>query len=162
MPDANLRETPLTTGQPAPDFTLPSDVGEDVTLSTLRPKIVVLYFYPKDDTPGCTKQAIGFTEAADAFVAAGAVVLGISKDTVVKHGKFRDKHGLSLALLSDAESNVCEQYGTWTEKSMYGRKFMGIERTTYVIDSAGMIAQAWHKVRVPGHVEQVLKAVQTL
>lgn len=149
----------LEPGQPAPDFTLPRDGGETVTLSALRPGKVVLYFYPRDDTSGCTKQAIGFTEAAEAFAEAGVTVLGLSKDTVAKHEKFRDKHGLGVALLSDADSEVCEAYGTWVEKSMYGKKYMGIERATYLIDSDGKIARVWRKVKVPGHVEAVLEAV---
>lgn len=149
-------------GQPAPDFTLPRDGGGTVTLSALRPRTVVLYFYPRDDTPGCTTEAIGFTQAAEAFAAAGAVVLGISKDTVTKHDRFRAKHDLGVPLLSDAECDVCERYGVWVEKSMYGKKFNGIERATYVIDPAGNIARIWRKVRVPGHVEQVLEAVRAL
>ena len=149
-------------GSPAPDFTLPQDGGEDVTLSALNPKTVVLYFYPRDDTPGCTKEAIGFTEHADAFEAAGAVILGVSKDTIAKHQKFRDKHDLGIALLSDAESDVCERYGVWVEKNMYGKKSMGIERATFLIDGTGTIARVWRKVKVPGHVEDVLEAVKAL
>ncbi|KMW57878.1 Thiol peroxidase, Bcp-type [Candidatus Rhodobacter oscarellae] len=152
----------LETGQPAPDFTLPRDGGGTLTLSEQRPKKVVLYFYPKDDTPGCTKEAIGFTEMAEAFDAAGATVIGVSKDTVAKHEKFRDKHGLSVALVSDADSDVCERDGTWVEKAMYGKKYMGIERATYLIDGAGNIAQIWRKVRVPGHVDAVLEAARAL
>lgn len=149
-------------GSEAPDFTLPRDGGEEVTLSALRPKAVVLYFYPKDDTSGCTKEAIAFTEHLDAFAAAGAIVLGVSKDTVAKHEKFRDKHGLGVALLSDAESDVCERYGVWVEKSMYGKTYMGIERATFLIGGDGAIAQVWRKVKVPGHAEAVLEAVKAL
>ncbi|MBT0956434.1 peroxiredoxin [Alphaproteobacteria bacterium KMM 3653] len=149
-------------GAMAPDFTLPRDGGEEVTLSALRPKAVVLYFYPRDDTPGCTKEAIGFTEAAAEFEAAGAVVLGVSKDTVAKHEKFRDKHDLGVALLSDAEGTVCEDYGTWVEKNMYGRKSMGIERATFLIAGDGTISRIWRKVKVAGHVEDVLEAVRAL
>ncbi|WP_193142207.1 thioredoxin-dependent thiol peroxidase [Meridianimarinicoccus sp. MJW13] len=152
----------IETGQTAPEFTLPQDGGEDVTLSKLRPKTVVLYFYPRDDTSGCTKQAIGFTEKLADFDAAGAVVLGVSKDTVAKHGKFRTKHDLGVHLLSDAESDVCEQYGVWVEKSMYGRTYMGIERATFLIDGTGTVQQIWRKVKVPGHVEAVLDAVRAL
>ncbi|MEV8466354.1 thioredoxin-dependent thiol peroxidase [Fluviibacterium sp. DFM31] len=152
----------IETGQTAPDFTLPQDGGADVTLSKLQPKTVVLYFYPRDDTSGCTKQAIGFTEQLAEFEAAGAVVLGVSKDTVAKHGKFRAKHDLGVHLLSDAESDVCEQYGVWVEKSMYGRKYMGIERATFLIDGTGTVQQIWRKVKVPGHVEAVLDAVRAL
>ncbi len=146
----------------APDFTLPHDGGDSVTLSDLKGQTVVLYFYPKADTSGCTKQAIGFTEHADAFKAAGAMVLGVSKDPVKKLDKFRDKHELGVALLSDEESDVCEQYGVWVEKKMYGKTYMGIERATFLIDAEGKIAQVWRKVKVPGHVEAVLDAVKAL
>lgn len=152
----------IEAGQTAPDFTLPRDGGQEVTLSDLRPKTVVLFFYPKDDTSGCTKEAIGFTEHLAAFEAAGAVVLGLSKDSVKKHDKFRDKHNLGVALLSDENSDVCEHYGTWVEKSMYGKKYMGIERATFVIDGSGQVSHAWRKVKVPGHVEAVLDVVKSL
>ena len=153
--------TTITQGQAAPDFTLPGDNG-DVRLSDLKGKKVVLFFYPKDDTPGCTKEAIGFTQARAAFEAAGAVVLGISKDSLAKHAKFAAKHDLTVNLLSDEESSVCEDYGCWVEKNMYGRKYMGIERTTVLIDTDGKIAQLWRKVKVPGHVEEVLAATEAL
>lgn len=149
-------------GSEAPDFTLPQDGGDDVTLSALRGKTVVLYFYPKDDTSGCTKESIAFTENLAAFEAAGAVIYGISKDTVAKHGKFRAKHDLGVGLLSDADSDVCERYGVWAEKSMYGKTYMGIERSTFVIDGAGKVAKVWRKVKVPGHAEAVLEAVKAL
>jgi len=149
-------------GDTAPDFTLPRDGGETLTLSALRPKAVVLYFYPKDDTSGCTKEAIGFTEHLAAFEAAGATIIGVSKDSVAKHDKFRDKHELGVALVSDEDSDLCETYGVWVEKSMYGKKYMGIERATFLIDGDGKIAEVWRKVRVPGHVEKVLEATQTL
>ena len=152
----------LDAGQPAPDFTLPQDGGEPVTLSALKGGPVVLYFYPRDDTSGCTKEALAFTEKLPEFEAAGAKVFGISKDTVVKHGKFREKHGLGVGLLSDAESDVCERYGVWVEKSMYGKKYMGIERSTFLIDGAGQVARVWHKVKVPGHADAVLEAVRAL
>lgn len=154
--------TDLTIGTPAPDFTLPRDGGDDVTLSALRGQSVVLYFYPRDDTSGCTKEAIAFTEQLDLFDTAGAVILGVSKDTVAKHDKFRDKHGLKIALLSDADSDVCERYGVWIEKKMYGKTFMGIERATFLIDADGNIAQIWRKVKVAGHSEAVLDAVNAL
>jgi len=144
----------------APDFTLPRDGGGEVTLSDLRPKTVVLYFYPKDDTPGCTKEAQGFTEHLAAFEAAGAVVLGVSKDPVAKHDKFVAKYDLGVGLVSDAEGDVCERYGTWVEKNMYGKKYMGIERATFVISGDGVVTHVWRKVKVPGHVEAVLSAVQ--
>ena len=149
-------------GTPAPDFTLPRDGGGEVTLSELRGKTVVLYFYPKDDTSGCTKEAQGFSEHIDAFDSAGAVVLGVSKDSVSKHDKFRDKYDLKVTLLSDDESDVCERYGVWVEKSMYGKSYMGIERATFLIDGEGVVREVWRKVKVPGHVEEVLGAVQGL
>ena len=149
-------------GQTAPDFTLPRDGGSEVTLSALSPKAVVLYFYPRDDTSGCTKEAIAFTGLAADFEAAGAVVLGVSKDTVAKHDKFRDKHDLGVALLSDAESDVCERYGVWVEKQMYGKTYMGIERATFLIDGSGTVREVWRKVKVPGHAEAVLEAVRGL
>lgn len=151
-----------TIGDMAPDFTLPRDGGGELTLSALRPKAVVLYFYPKDDTSGCTKEAVGFTEALDAFEAAGAVIVGVSKDPVAKHDKFIAKHSLKVALVSDEASDICEQYGVWAEKSMYGKTYMGIERSTFLIDGTGNIVQEWRKVRVPGHVDAVLEAAQAL
>ncbi|MDJ0629057.1 MAG: peroxiredoxin [Rhodobacter sp.] len=153
---------PIDTGQTAPDFTLPRDGGGELTLSALRPKSVVLYFYPKDDTPGCTKEAQGFTEHLAAFDAAGAVVIGVSKDSVAKHDKFVAKYDLGVILVSDADGDVCERYGTWVEKSMYGKKYMGIERSTFVIDGDGMVRHAWRKVKVPGHVDAVLEAVRAM
>ncbi|MEO1239521.1 MAG: thioredoxin-dependent thiol peroxidase [Pseudomonadota bacterium] len=149
-------------GDTAEDFTLPRNGGGDVTLSALRGKPVVVYFYPKADTPGCTKQAVGFTEMGAEFEAAGAVVLGISKDPVKKLDKFRDKHDLGVILLSDEDSDVCERYAVWKEKSMYGKTYMGIERSTFLIDADGKVAQAWLKVKVPGHVDAVLEAVKAL
>ncbi len=149
-------------GQAAPDFTLPRDGGGEVTLSALRPKAVVLYFYPKDDTSGCTREAQEFTAALAEFEAAGAVVLGVSKDPAAKHDRFRDKYDLGVTLLSDEGSEVCETYGVWTEKRMYGRKFMGIERATFLIDGTGVVREAWRKVKVPGHVDAVLAAVRAL
>ncbi|SFS13112.1 thioredoxin-dependent thiol peroxidase [Yoonia litorea] len=147
-------------GDNAPDFNLPRDGGEMVSLSDFSGKKVVLYFYPKDDTPGCTKEAIGFTDMVDAFDAAGAVILGVSKDSVTKHDKFVAKHDLKIALLSDEEGDVCERYGVWVEKNMYGKKYMGIERATFLIGADGKIAQIWRKVKVPGHVDAVLAAVK--
>ncbi|MCZ0810739.1 MAG: peroxiredoxin [Pseudomonadota bacterium] len=149
-------------GNIAPDFTLPRDGGSSVTLSALRPAPVVLFFYPRDDTSGCTKEALAFTALKDAFGEAGAQVLGISRDSVEKHQKFRDKHDLGVPLLSDADSDICEQYGVWKQKSMYGKTFWGIERSTFLIDGEGRIARAWRKVKVPGHAEEVLEAVRAL
>ncbi len=149
-------------GQPAPDVSLPRDGGEIVTLSELKPKAVVLYFYPKDDTPGCTKEAIAFTGLREAFEEAGALVFGVSKDPVKKHDKFVAKHDLSIPLLSDENGDVCERFGVWVEKSMYGKTYMGIERSTFLIDGAGIVRQVWPKVKVPGHAEAVLEAVKAL
>ena len=147
-------------GDAAPDFTLPADGGKTVTLSDFRGKKVVLFLYPKDDTSGCTKEAIGFTEKMSAFEAAGAVIIGMSKDTAAKHDKFIAKHELGMTLVSDAEAETVEAYGSWVEKSMYGKKYMGIERSTFLIDAEGRIEKVWRKVKVPGHVEAVLEAVE--
>ncbi|MCH2078262.1 MAG: thioredoxin-dependent thiol peroxidase [Rhodobacteraceae bacterium] len=152
----------LSIGDTAPDFTLPRDGGGEVTLSSLVPKKVVLYFYPKDDTPGCTKEAIAFSGAVDDFDAADTVIIGVSKDPVKKHDKFIAKHDLKVALVSDEEGDVCERYGTWVEKSMYGKTYMGIERATYLISADGKIAQIWRKVKVPGHSDAVLEATRGL
>ena len=146
--------------QPAPDFTLPVTGGGEISLSALKGRAVVLYFYPRDDTPGCTKEAIGFSEHLDAFAVAGTKVFGISRDTMAKHDKFTAKHDLSVPLLTDEDGAMCEAYGVWVEKNMYGKKSMGIERATYLIDANGVIAQVWRKVKVPGHVEAVLEAAQ--
>lgn len=152
----------MLTGQSAPDFTLPRDGGDEVTLSALRPGTVVLYFYPRDDTPGCTTEALEFTAAKEDFAAAGAQVLGISRDTVAKHEKFCAKHALGIPLLSDVDGAVCEAYGTWVEKTMYGKKSMGIERSTFLIDGTGAVVREWRKVKVKGHVDEVLEAVRGL
>jgi peroxiredoxin Q/BCP len=149
-------------GDTAPDFTLPRDGGGEVTLSRLQPQNVVLFFYPKADTSGCTKEALAFTENLAAFEESGTVVLGISRDPVAKQDKFRDKHGLKVALLSDEDGAVCEAYGTWVEKSMYGKKYMGIERSTFLIGGDGSLRAVWRKVKVPGHAEEVLDAVKAL
>ena len=146
----------------APDFTLPRDGGGSVTLSELRGSPVVLFFYPKDDTPGCTKESIGFSADMKAFEEAGAKVFGISKDSVKSHDKFVAKHDLTTPLLSDENGTVCEEYGVWGEKSMYGKTFMGITRATFLIGADGRIAQVWPKVKVDGHVEEVLAAVRAL
>ena len=149
-------------GQPAPDFTLPRDGGTTVTLSGFRPGKVVLYFYPKDDTPGCTTEALDFTARAAEFAAAGTTVIGISKDSVKSHDKFCKKHGLGIVLVSDEAGHTCEDYGVWKEKSMYGKTFMGIERTTVLIDAEGRIARVWPKVSVKGHADEVLAAAKAL
>ncbi|WP_299674609.1 peroxiredoxin [uncultured Roseobacter sp.] len=147
---------------PAPDFTLPSTDGGDVTLSDLKGSPVVLFFYPRDNTPGCTKESVGFSESKAAFEAAGVKVFGISKDSMASHEKFVAKKELTVPLLSDEHGSACEDYGVWKEKSMYGKKFMGIERSTVLIAADGTIARIWPKVKVPGHVEEVLEAVQAL
>ena len=148
----------LDTGQPAPDFSLPTADGGTISLADLRGKQVVVFFYPKADTPGCTKESQGFTAAADAFAAADTTVIGISKDPVAKLVKFRDKYDLSVVLASDEAGGVVEAYGSWVEKSMYGKTYMGIDRSTFLIAPDGTLKQAWRKVKVPGHVDAVLKA----
>jgi len=154
--------TQIEEGQPAPDFTLPRDGGGEMGPSDLTGKKVVLFFYPRDDTSGCTKEAVGFSELAAEFDKAGAVVVGISKDGIKKHDKFRDKHSLTVPLLSDENSDVTERFGAWVEKSMYGKKYMGIERSTFLIDGEGTVRRVWRKVKVPGHVDEVLDAVKAL
>lgn len=146
----------------APDFTLPRDGGRTVSLSALRGGAVVLFFYPKDDTPGCTKESIGFSERLQAFADAGVQVFGISRDSVAKHDRFVAKYRLTVPLLADEDGQVCEAYGVWTEKKNYGRTYMGIERSTFLIDAKGKIARVWNKVKVAGHVEAVLDAVRAL
>jgi len=150
------------TGDMAPDFTLPVNGGGEVTLSEMRSTKVVLYFYPRDDTPGCTTEALEFTAQIGDFEAAGAKVIGISKDTVAKHDKFVAKHDLGVLLASDAESDVCERYGVWVEKNMYGKTSMGIERASFLVDGEGRIAQVWRKVKAKGHAAEVLDAVRAL
>lgn len=149
-------------GDKAPDFTLPTDSGGTVSLSELKGKNVVLYFYPKDDTPGCTVEAKDFRDNIEAFKKADTVVLGISKDSVKSHDKFKEKHCLPFGLISDETGSMCEDYGVWVEKSMYGKKYMGIERTTFLIDKQGKIAKVWPKVKVEGHVAEVLQESQKL
>ena len=149
---------PLDVGDTAPDFTLPADGGGTVALRDLRGRRIVLYFYPKDDTSGCTAEACAFRDASPRFAEAGTVVIGISKDGVASHDRFKAKYGLPFALLSDGDGTVCEAYGVWVEKSMYGRKYMGIERATFLIDEEGVIRRIWRKVKVPGHVEAVVQA----
>ena len=149
-------------GTQAPDFTLPRDGGEMLSLSALRPKAVVLYFYPKDDTSGCTREAVDFTALGAEFAAAGAMVVGVSKDSAAKHDKFVAKHALGVALVSDEDSDLCERYGVWVEKSMYGKSYMGIERASFFIDGAGVVRAIWRKVKVPGHAAEVLDAVKAL
>ena len=149
-------------GKKAPNFKLPDTDGETVQLSKLKGSPVVVYFYPKDDTSGCTKEALDFTALSSDFAKAGAIVLGISPNDEKSHRKFIDKHALDVRLLADTEKTAAEAYGVWVEKSMYGRKYMGIERSTFLIDKAGKVARAWRKVKVPGHAEEVLAAVKEL
>lgn len=152
----------LTAGTTAPDFTLPRDGGGTVTLSSLRPGKAVVYFYPKDSTPACTIEAQDFTALADDFAALGCTVIGISKDSVKSHDKFCQKHGLKIILASDETDTVCESFGAWGEKSMYGKTYMGITRCTFLIDGAGTIVQVWPKVSAKGHAEEVLAALRAL
>ena len=154
--------TDLTIGSPAPDFTLPRNGEGTVTLSKLQGKAVILYFYPKDDTSGCTVEAIDFSALGGEFEAANAVVIGISPDSVKSHDKFAAKHSLSVMLASDEERQVLEAYGVWKEKSMYGKKYMGVERTTVLIAPDGKIAEIWNKVKVAGHAKAVLEAAKKL
>ena len=149
-------------GQPAPDFELTSDTGETVKLSDLQGKPVVLYFYPKDDTPGCTTEACGFRDNLRDFAKADAVVIGVSRDSVAAHDKFKKKYELPFILASDKEAGTAEKYGVWIEKSMYGRKYMGIDRSTFLIDGEGVVRGVWRKVKVDGHTDAVLKAVREL
>lgn len=147
-------------GDIAPDFSLPGDGGADIRLSDHRGKTVILYFYPRDDTPGCTKEAIGFTQIKGQLDALDTVVIGMSKDTAAKHDKFIAKHDLDVRLASDEEGSVLDDYGVWVEKKNYGRTYMGIQRATFLIGPDGVIQKVWPNVRVKGHVEAVLEAVK--
>ena len=149
----------LDTGDTAPALDLDTDAGGRTALAG-RPSVV--YFYPKDDTSGCTAEAQAFTALAAEFAAAGVQVIGVSKDSLASHGKFRSKYDLGVTLASDPDGTACEAWGVWIEKSMYGRKYMGIERATFLIDAAGRVARAWHKVKVPGHAAEVLAAARAL
>jgi peroxiredoxin Q/BCP len=149
-------------GDPAPAFKLAGAGGEKLSLSGFKGKKLVLYFYPKDDTSGCTKEAIEFNELRNAFAKADTVVVGMSPDSVKSHDKFREKYGLTFPLAADEDKATLLAYGVWVEKSMYGRKYMGVERSTYLIDAKGRIAQVWRKVKVPGHAEEVLAAARAL
>jgi thioredoxin-dependent peroxiredoxin len=149
-------------GDKAPPFTLATDDGGKVGPATLKGKPAVLFFYPRDDTSGCTAEALAFTALADRFGALHTAVVGISPDSVTSHAKFRKKHGLTVTLASDPDHAVCEAYGVWAEKSMYGRKYMGVERSTFLLGADGKIARVWHKVKVPGHAEEVLAAAEGL
>ncbi len=152
----------LKPGSKAPDFTLPTDGGSSVTLSALKGQPVVVYFYPKDDTSGCTKEACDFRDNLTAFKRLKVQVIGISKDSVKKHDKFKEKYELNFPLASDEDGKICDKYGVWIEKSMYGRKYMGIERATFLIDDDGKIAHIWRKVSVTDHVTDVLQVLKDM
>lgn len=149
----------IDTGDSAPTLDLPTDAG---ALTDIAGRVSVVYFYPKDDTSGCTRQGIDFTALGDDFAAAGVQVIGVSKDSLASHAKFRTKHGLGVMLAADPDGVACEAWGVWIEKSMYGRKYMGIERATFLVDRDGKVARAWHKVKVPGHAAEVLAAARAL
>ena len=149
-------------GDSAPDFTLPGDGGGEVSLSALRGKKVILYFYPKDMTPGCTTESCDFRDALPDFSAFDATVIGLSRDSAERHDKFKAKYDLNFPLAADEEGTVCEAYGVWVEKSMYGRKYMGIERSTFLVDGDGVVRQVWRKVKVKGHAEAVLQEAKAL
>ena len=152
----------LNPGDKAPDFTLPTDGGGKISLKSLKGKNVVLYFYPKDDTSGCTKEAIDFNGLKAKFAKAETEIIGVSPDSAASHDKFKTKHKLGFTLGSDESKDMLEAYGVWVEKSMYGRKYMGVERTTFLIDGKGKIREIWRKVKVPGHAEAVLEAAKSL
>ena len=152
----------LAVGDLAPDFDLPTDGGGQAKLSDYKGRKLVLYFYPKDDTTGCTNEANGFSELAADFAKAGTTVIGVSKDSVKSHDKFKAKYGLEFTLASDADGKVIEAYGAWVQKKLYGREYMGIDRSTFLIDGEGKIRQLWRKVKVPGHVAAVLAQAQAL
>lgn len=150
----------LEAGDKAPNFKIQTDDGQTLTPAALKGAPYVLYFYPKDDTSGCTKEAIGFSESLAKFTKLGVKVIGVSKDSAESHQKFRKKHKLKVTLASDPEIKMAADWGVWVEKSLYGRKYMGLERATFLVDAKGAIVRAWHKVKVPGHVEAVLEAVK--
>lgn len=153
---------PLEEGQPAPDFKLPADDGKTVHLAKLKGAPVVIFFYPKDDTPGCTIEAIDFTRLAPDFAKAGARIIGISPDSIADHCAFRDKHKLGVALAADEDKAVAIAYGVWVEKTNYGKTYMGIDRTTFLVDAKGRIAKLWRTVKVEEHAQKVLEAVKAL
>jgi thioredoxin-dependent peroxiredoxin len=149
-------------GKKAPDFKLPADDGKTIQLSKLKGRTVVVYFYPKDDTSGCTAEAKDFSCLIDEFAKLGTDIIGISPDSRASHQKFKSKHELSVRLVADEEKSAANAYGVWVEKSMYGRKYMGVERATFLIDKSGKVVRSWHKVKVPGHADEVLDAVKSL
>lgn len=149
-------------GQPAPALDLPADNGGEVSLAALKGKPAVVYFYPKDDTTGCTREALDFTALAADFAALGVSVIGVSKDTVKKHDRFKAKHDLNLILASDEDGAACEAWGVWVQKKLYGREYMGIERASFLIDAEGKVARVWRNVKVAGHAQAVLDAARAL
>jgi peroxiredoxin Q/BCP len=151
----------LQAGDKAPAFDLPTDTGR-VSLAGLKGKKIVLYFYPKDDTSGCTSEALQFSSEVEEFAKLGAVIVGVSKDSAASHAKFRLKHDLTVELAADTTGEIVETYGAWVEKSMYGRKYMGIDRSTFLIDADGVVREVWRKVKVPGHIKSVLTAARAL
>ncbi len=151
--------TQLNIGDIAPDFSLPKDGGGEICLNELKGRKVVLYFYPKDDTSGCTNQAQQFSQKIDDFANLNTKIIGISKDNIKSHDKFKAKYDLKIDLLSDEELKTANDYGTWVEKSMYGRKYMGMDRATFLIDENGIIQKIWRKVKIPGHIDEVLKSI---
>jgi peroxiredoxin Q/BCP len=152
----------LQDGEPAPEFDLRADGAVEISTAALSGRPYVIYFYPRDDTPGCTKEAIGFTEAYPQFQELGVEVIGVSKDSISSHAKFRAKHGLCFPLGADEGGSVVEAFGAWIEKSMYGKKYMGVDRATFLVDAHGRVARSWRAVKVPGHVEEVLAAARQL
>lgn len=152
----------LQEGDKAPNVTLPLPDGSSTSVADQAGKLLVLYFYPKDDTPGCTTEAQSFTALADDFARAGATIIGVSKDKPARHQKFIDKYGLKIQLASDSDDSICEAYGTWIEKTLYGRNYMGIDRATFLIGKDGTIVKIWRKVKVKGHAEDVLEAAKAL
>lgn len=159
---AKQSSSALSIGSKAPEFFMATDSGQTVSLDSLKGKAVVLYFYPKDDTPGCTMEAKDFRDHIKEFEKAGAVIIGVSKDSVKSHEKFKEKYCLPFPLASDEDGSVCESYGVWVEKSMYGKTYMGIERCTFLVDKNGVLREIWRKVKVDGHVQEVLAAVKGL
>ena len=152
----------LSEGDPVPDVKLEGMEGKPVSPADFKGNKLVLYFYPKDDTTGCTREAQDFSALADAFAADGTWIIGVAKDSPAKHRKFIDKYDFTVSLATDPDGSVCEAFGTWVEKSMYGRKYMGIERSTFLVDRDGIVKRIWRKVRVPGHAEEVLAAAREL
>lgn len=159
---ANARRDAIGPGDSVPDFTLATDAGTEISRAGLKGQPFVLYFYPKDDTAGCTREAVDFSTVAGKFARLGVAVVGVSKDSLAAHEKFREKHKLKVTLASDPDVAAAKAFGVWGEKSLYGRKYMGVERATFLVDGAGRIVQAWRKVKVPGHVEAVLEAAKKL